>query len=1155
MQSVDGDVRLSVGFNTKSVKQNINDLRNTISSGMQDASSKVIQLQNNIEKAADKIELAKNKLKEFEGMKAIPSSDYKTLVKELNNVEKQINDIIKTQEQWAELGISSQSLAFKDLDNQIESLERTYDELKAKKKAMEDSGTAFGDTDSKYQKLVNNLNSAVREYKLAQAKLNEFNNSQREGVSSSNKTSKAVKESANNTKKYLSSLSGTTKKVFKEIGNKAVKTFSTIAKKAKSVISSIIKQFSRMGKSSNKSFNDSVYSIGNIIKMMIKFQIAMQAIYLVTNSISTAIRDGFKNLAGYSSDVNSQIVSVLSSWTKLKNQIAATLEPLLNVVVPIINEIIAKFTEATAAIGEFFAALTGQDYVYKALDTTTEYLEDTASATEEAAKATEDYLSPLDDLNKFSDNTTVSASSATTGTEADPSTMFETVSVSERFKKFANEIKKLFKSKRWKKLGELIAENINKLLKKIDWTDIKNTCAYIANSIGTFINGFIEKFDWSLLGSTIAEGINSIMITIRNLAVTIDWTKFGKSIANSFNSFISKFDWSLLGDLLASALNIPIKLAMGFAYEFDWSEFGKSLKTSLEKFIKEFKIEDLGDALGKILEGIATVAQELFDIDWTTLGEKLGNSLKNFFSHDPFGNVVDIIKGALGALFDTVIGLFTSSDFDPTELGKDVAEAINNFFSDKEWWEKAGQTVNETAEGILEFLDSAIGELNPEDLADAILEFFSEIDWSYLAVKLGELIFKTIAQAFAIIANLIWSIPGVKDFISWQGIDTDDLNALFRDFMEEATIYKDPDTGEWYKYSSNEFATGEWYSQEEFKKIDEELQEIFEKYGESAKYAFLNQGGMEGIDRYIEIYNSMGEKAADAFAKGGEDGLLDYLYSIPDLNTKEQSNKSGNEIGSELVTGMAYSMNENSGKVNKQAVGLGNTTEKGINSKAGNIQTATISPFNTAWASIKNIFSASAIKNFFVSVCDNIKKAFNVIPDWFKTTFSNAWQNVKNVFSTGGKIFSGIKDGILSGLKTVINGLIDGINNVISVPFNGLNTALSKIRDIQIAGFKPFEWISTIGVPQIPKLAQGAVIPPNKEFMAILGDQTNGRNLEAPESLIRQIVREETAGLKTGGGNVYEIDLKVGRTTLAKLVLDEAKLMLAQSGQNPFELV
>ena len=49
-------------------------------------------------------------------------------------------------------------------------------------------------------------------------------------------------------------------------------------------------------------------------------------------------------------------------------------------------------------------------------------------------------------------------------------------------------------------------------------------------------------------------------------------------------------------------------------------------------------------------------------------------------------------------------------------------------------------------------------------------------------------------------------------------------------------------------------------------------------------------------------------------------------------------------------------------------------------------------------------------------------------------------------------------------------------------------------------------------LPQIPQLAQGAVIPPNHTFLAALGDQTSGNNIETPEGLMRQIVREEVGG-------------------------------------------
>ena len=69
------------------------------------------------------------------------------------------------------------------------------------------------------------------------------------------------------------------------------------------------------------------------------------------------------------------------------------------------------------------------------------------------------------------------------------------------------------------------------------------------------------------------------------------------------------------------------------------------------------------------------------------------------------------------------------------------------------------------------------------------------------------------------------------------------------------------------------------------------------------------------------------------------------------------------------------------------------------------------------------------------------------------------------------------------------------------------------------------EWVPFIGggrfgfniqqAPQIPHLAHGAVIPPNAPSMAVPGDQRSGNNIEAPESLIRKIVREETRGMSS----------------------------------------
>lgn len=142
------------------------------------------------------------------------------------------------------------------------------------------------------------------------------------------------------------------------------------------------------------------------------------------------------------------------------------------------------------------------------------------------------------------------------------------------------------------------------------------------------------------------------------------------------------------------------------------------------------------------------------------------------------------------------------------------------------------------------------------------------------------------------------------------------------------------------------------------------------------------------------------------------------------------------------------------------------------------------------WGAVSNWFNSTIIQpisRFFSdmwnkliqgakSAWEGIKSVFSVVSDWFKNTFSKAWQKVKDVFSTGGKIFSGIKEGIEKTFRTVVNAIIKGINTVVAVPFNAINKFLSWLRGISIVGIKPFSSVNLISVPQIPLLAKGGVL-------------------------------------------------------------------------------
>lgn len=126
--------------------------------------------------------------------------------------------------------------------------------------------------------------------------------------------------------------------------------------------------------------------------------------------------------------------------------------------------------------------------------------------------------------------------------------------------------------------------------------------------------------------------------------------------------------------------------------------------------------------------------------------------------------------------------------------------------------------------------------------------------------------------------------------------------------------------------------------------------------------------------------------------------------------------------------------------------------------------------------------------------------------------------NTSDEFRTAwGETWSRIGDST----KGVINGMVGFFEGMINSVIRGLNWLIRQANKIQ---FSIPDWVPSIGgstwgisIPSlkeidIPRLATGAVIPPNREFLAVLGDQRSGTNIEAPESLIRKIVREEAGG-------------------------------------------
>ena len=217
------------------------------------------------------------------------------------------------------------------------------------------------------------------------------------------------------------------------------------------------------------------------------------------------------------------------------------------------------------------------------------------------------------------------------------------------------------------------------------------------------------------------------------------------------------------------------------------------------------------------------------------------------------------------------------------------------------------------------------------------------------------------------------------------------------------------------------------------------------------------------------------------------------------------------------------------------------------------------------WNSLKSTASTvfNAIKTKVASVWDSVKNKTSQVWESVTTFVSNKVEAIKNAITNK---FNAARDAVRSAFEGIVNFIKAPINQAISIVNNAVGMINNAIGGIESAfSFGPWTvptpfGSKTIGfhatfprIGTIPYLASGAVIPPRSEFLAVLGDQKKGNNLEAPESLLRQIVREES-GKGQGGGNTYNVTVNASGRKLLDIIISEAEMRRNRNGKNPFEL-
>lgn len=993
----------------------VNDMGNKAKTALNKQADAFAKLNNEYAAQEQKVSELKKKIAEY-GEQKVPTDEYREIQTQISQATQKLNSLKAAQDKFLSTGGKQGSSSFKKMQYDIEELENEIKYAKAELADLEASGGAFT-LGSKTQEAA----SSMRTLQAEERKLADMNNRLHTSYNS-------VKGSIDDYKQKLMS-----------------------AAPAQQKLASASEKASRSIAKTGKAANGAKLSIGRMLGMSLLMSIAFRAF----SAAISAMKEGFTNLAQYSSSTNNSISMLWGSLETLKNSLATAFAPILSVVAPILSKFIDMLSTAASYVSMFFSFLSGKSTYTKAIAVQKDYagsLKDTASGakdaadgTKEATEAAEEYLSPLDDINKMDKQDSGSGSGGSGGggggAGGGSGPLFEEVPIDNKF-------------------ASLLDSVLDKLKQIRD----------------IFMDGFWDGLgDYKPVLEELKKDLKSIGEHIKDIFTD-------KNVQEAAKRFATLFIYNM-GKTVGSFVSIGLTIAANVVGGIE--SYLEENTDRIKKWL--VRMFDLGSEISIIVGNLSATIAEIFQ---QTFGSQTAQNIT--------GNIIGIFTTAFGE----IILLATS-------FAKDVMDAI-------------ATPIIENKDKIIEAINNTLKPI--EEITQSIEDFVQK-----LADKLTELYDEHIGP-----------------FINDVGSGLSEIGGTLLDTYNQ---YIAPILDQWAQ-KFDEVLNGP---------VGDAIDHIIDEIGrliDGLNWLWNNvlipliQWLIENVIPVLApIVAWIGDTLLSIVASvtGMADSVLKQLDGIIQFLTGVFTGDWAQALSGILlyVEGFKQNINIIFNFIKNQILDPLSKWLDGVFKVDWVKDFGVIGDYMNAWlANIQNI--VAAVKQAFSGIVDFVNGVLS--GDW-----QQAWDGIKN-------IFGGAWNGMLAIIKSPINGIIGLMNGLLraaQIMQNGVANALNKMNISVPSWVTSLTGVSSIGfhiskwsAPHIPYLAQGAVIPPNKEFMAVLGDQKSGNNIEAPESLIRKIVREETGN----SSRKIEVPVYLNRRQIAKAVLEEGKNMRTQMGRNPFEM-
>lgn len=992
-----------------------------------------------------------------------------------------------------------------------------------------------------------------------------------ESASAIAEQSEIVPEDASVKAQRLVSILSRVRSILSGVGQVASKAFSVMRSMVNSVVralSSLHTKLKQVFKQFNKGHRGLNLDTKKLTKTFIQFGLGARSAYFLIRRLRTEFIKAMKEMASKFPEINAQISQFTMLVKGYKGSLITMLQPIITAVIPVLSQLLSLLTQLNFRLAEFFATLTGQHVIYKATADNVDYANSLDGVADAADKAN-DKLGEYDNLLVIGQDTAGSGGSGGGSSASDLGYSFEEeeIGVSE----FAQKLKEAWSNADFGGVGEIVAEKLNSIIDAIDlWitTKLQPKGEEWAQAVAQIINGFFSKIDADEAGETVANFFNALFNIVNTFATTVDWAQVGTKVGNAIVSAIKNFDAASAGETVRNFFLGLFTAGINLLQQNPGGELGKKLA----EFINSLFDPDsgtIGTFIGSIINNITSFFISIFtNVNWEDIKKSIQTNLSSLFSElnlDEEGlSPLSSAFSSIGNIVEGIINVFKKVDFEKvfgslltllesissvletiwTVIEPVITFLINDIFP----------RLNESTGGVLDSISKFLLDIQPfiSPLLNFLAEigtFITELTNSGLSTTLtilGELL-----QPLAVVLGKILEIAqpileAVSGIIGRLSDGTLEIVLALLEPLSDVllTIF------------------------DILSPLLEILTPIFELIMDIVDLALTPLLSLIKIFIYLITgdFESAGEEMKTMF--GDIKAKVDKVKTtFENLKTKVV----------EVVEKIKTKVTEFAGKIKEKfeliKTGIVNafttvktkivgiwttiktwviTTVTTIKNKIVGIFTTIrdkiVGAFNTVKTKIVNIWTTikTWITNKVTAIKDKIVGAFNTVRDKVVGAFTTVRTKLEDIWN---KIWNAIKapiNWILGGIETMANGVVKGINAVIRT----LNKLHFDIPDwVPLIGGKSFGFnIGYLSEVSLPRLAQGTVIPPNKEFLAVLGDQSSGTNIEAPLDTIKQALAEVMSQM--GGLNMPEkiqIVMPNGKV-LAETVWNEERKLYKQTG-------